>query len=208
MTSGPRDVRARVCVLLFPQSPRPEVISQLGTKQFPHSISSSIAFCLNPPVWWIFYPILLSWVIWGIIQKVSAGCFILFIKLFIFGNKFAGCAPLVYILNRFGDSKGNVFFYFSKALLRSTMLQYHSTNFSFLLPNFFLKWKNWSYLQTVFDAVSHTPDIMKHYNANTIGLEACQTRLRETRARMYISLYLFTRWRCLGGLNGGAVGGR
>lgn len=71
---GPGDVRASVCVLLFPQALRPEVISQLGTRQFPIPFPHLYAFCLNPPVWWIFYPILLSWVIWGIIQKVSAGC--------------------------------------------------------------------------------------------------------------------------------------
>lgn len=35
VTSGPGDVRASVCVLLFPQALRPEVISQLGTRQFP-----------------------------------------------------------------------------------------------------------------------------------------------------------------------------
>lgn len=37
-----------------------------------HCVPSSIAVRADHPLCWIFYSTLLSWVIWGIIQKVSA----------------------------------------------------------------------------------------------------------------------------------------
>lgn len=72
------DVRAAACGTLHPlrlPSPSPERHTLSGRqpkgRSSPHIFSASRTVPSILPVWWILFSALLSWVIWGIIPKVS-----------------------------------------------------------------------------------------------------------------------------------------
>lgn len=80
------DVRAAACGTLHPPPPAPlsperHTLSgrQPKGQSSPHIFSASTTDPSILPVWWILFSALLSWVIWGIIPKVSKlNCMVLF----------------------------------------------------------------------------------------------------------------------------------